>query len=133
MSVPERYSLDDLFVGKASELGEPGSYCLCGGKGCYAGAMSREPRTYTFSVVVEPSDEMWHAYCPTLVAYGAATWGSTREEVLAHIGEMAGMIVERLAEGGAPIPVAPGDHEPTAGERIAVTVRAPLEDAPHPA
>ena len=23
-----------------------------------------------------------HAYCPTLLAYGAATWGATREEVL---------------------------------------------------
>src|SRR3954463_3402805 len=93
------------------------------GKGCYAGAMSRELRTYSFTVVVEPADEMWHAYCPTLVAYGAATWGSTREEVLAHIGEMAGMIVERLAEEGAPIPVAPGDRELTDGERIAVTAR----------
>jgi predicted RNase H-like HicB family nuclease len=103
------------------------------GKGCYAGAMSRELRTYTFTVVVEPSDEMWHAYCPTLVGYGAATWGSTREEVLAHIGEMAGMIVERLAEEGAPIPVAPGDQEPSAAERIVVTVCAPLEEAPHPA
>src|SRR4051794_5305927 len=106
---------------------------VCGGKGCYAGAMSRELRTYTFTVVVEPSDEMWHAYCPTLVAYGAATWGSTREEVLAHIGEMAGMIVERLVEEGAPIPTAPGDQEPIAGERIVVTVRMPPEDALHPA
>src|SRR4051812_3092390 len=70
--------------------------------------MSRELRTYTFTVAVEPADEgMWHAHCPTLLAYGAATWGTTREEVLAHIGEMAGMIVERLAEEGAPIPVAP--------------------------
>jgi predicted RNase H-like HicB family nuclease len=102
-------------------------------KGCYAGAMSRELRTYTFTVVVEPADEMWHAYCPTLLAYGAATWGTTREEVLAHIGEMAGMLVERLAEEGAPIPVTPDDQEPTAEERIVVTARASLEDAPHPA
>ena len=87
--------------------------------------MSRELRTYTFTAAVEPADEgMWHAYCPTLLAYGAATWGTTREEVLAHIGEMAGMIVERLVEEGAPIPVAPDDQEPTAGERIVVTVCA---------
>ena len=104
-----------------------------GGEECYAGAMSRELRTYTFTVVVEPADEMWHAYCPTLLAYGAATWGATREEVLGHIREMAGMIVERLAEEGASVPVAPADQEPAAGERIVVTVRAPLEDAPHPA
>src|SRR3954466_14249595 len=97
--------------------------------------MSRELRTYTytFTVVVEPSDEMWHAYCPTLVAYGAATWGSTREEVLSHIGEMAGMIVERLAEEGAPIPFSPGDQEPTDGEQIVVSVCAPLEEATQPA
>jgi len=96
--------------------------------------MSRELRTYTFTAVVEPADEgMWHAYCPTLLAYGAATWGATREEVLGHIGEMAAMTVERLAEEGASVPTAPADQEPAAGERIVVTVRAPLEDAPHPA
>src|SRR5947209_7350590 len=50
-----------------------------------------------------------HAYCPTLLAYGAATWGATREEVLGHIGEMAEMIVERLAEEGASVPIAPTD------------------------
>ena len=93
--------------------------------------MSRELRTYTFTAVVEPADEgMWHAYCPTLLAYGAATWGATREEVLGHIREMAGMIVERLAEEGASVPVG---QEPVTGEQIAVTVCAPLEDAPHPA
>jgi hypothetical protein len=43
------------------------------------------------------------------------------------------MIVERLAEEGAPIPVAPGDQEPSAGERVVVTVCVPLHDAPHPA
>jgi hypothetical protein len=29
--------------------------------------MSRELRTYTFTVVVEPADDMWRAYCPTLL------------------------------------------------------------------
>jgi hypothetical protein len=28
-------------------------------------AMNRELRTYTLTVVVEPDDEMWHAYCQT--------------------------------------------------------------------
>ena len=63
----------------------------------------------------------------------AATWGATRKEVLAHLRETAEMIVERLAEEGAPIPVAPGDQEPSAGERVVVTVCVPLHDAPHPA
>ena len=95
--------------------------------------MSREPRTYTFTAVVEPEDGMWHAYCPTLLAYGAGTWGDTREEVLGHIREMAAMNVERLAEEGASLPAAPANQELVAEERIVVTVRAPLEDAPHPA
>src|SRR3954469_3607354 len=44
------------------------------GKGCYAGAMSRELRTYSFTVVVEPADEMRHAYCKTVCPprWGAA-------------------------------------------------------------
>jgi predicted RNase H-like HicB family nuclease len=34
--------------------------------------VSQEPRTYTLTVVLEPEeDEMWHAYCPTLLDYGA--------------------------------------------------------------
>src|SRR4051794_1804795 len=52
----------------------------------------------TFTVVIEPADEMWHAYCSTLLVYGAGTWGTTREEALPHTREMAEMIVERLAE-----------------------------------
>jgi predicted RNase H-like HicB family nuclease len=95
--------------------------------------MSRELRTYTFTVVVETADEMWHAYCPTLLTYGAATWDATREEALAHIREVVEMIVERLLEEGASVPVVPADQEPATGERIVVTVCAPLEDAPHPA
>jgi hypothetical protein len=46
---------------------------------------------------------------------------------------MAGMVVERLAEEGASLPTTPVNQEAVAGERIVVTVRAPLEDAPHPA
>ena len=33
----------------------------------------KEPRTYTLAVVVEPAEGAWHAYCPTLLDYGAAT------------------------------------------------------------
>ena len=64
--------------------------------------MSRELRTYTFTAAVEPADEgMWHAYCPTLLAYGAATWGTTREEVLAHIGEMGTLGARGIGPAGA--------------------------------
>jgi len=55
--------------------------------------------TYTFRVVVEPDEDAWHAYCPALAAYGAATWGATREEALRHIREVVEMVVEELTQG----------------------------------
>src|SRR4051794_26608966 len=60
--------------------------------------MSREIRTYTLSVVVEPVEVAWPASCPTLLDYGAATWGSTREEALEQIRAVVTMLVERMAE-----------------------------------
>jgi len=60
--------------------------------------------TYTFKVVVEPDEDRWHAYCPALQEYGAATWGHTREEAYKHIQEVVGMIVEELREDGIAIP-----------------------------
>ena len=104
--------------------------------------MARQPyvQTYAFSVVIEPAEGAWHAYCPVLLDYGAATWGATREEALDHIREVVGMIVARMAEDGASIPLAPAPgsagHDPVApgpaGERIVVTVRVPPLDAPAP-
>ena len=60
--------------------------------------------TYTFKVVVEPDEDAWHAYCPVLEAYGAATWGETREEALRHIREVVEMVVAELIEDGEAIP-----------------------------
>ncbi len=34
--------------------------------------------THTYRVVVEPDEDAWHAWCPALQSYGAATWGGTR-------------------------------------------------------
>jgi hypothetical protein len=45
----------------------------------HAPARRRKRATYTFRVVVEPDADVWHAHCPALKAYGAATWGATRE------------------------------------------------------
>src|SRR5688500_11670638 len=104
--------------------------------------MARHPACHALMVVIEPAEGAWHAYCPVLLDYGAATWGATREEALDHIREVVGMVVARLTEDGAPIPIAsassPGDHhpvapEPAAGERIVVMVHVPALDAPHPA
>ncbi len=85
--------------------------------------MSDERRTYTLTVVVEPKEEAWHAYCPTLLDYGAATWGTTREEALGHIREMVTMLVERLTEKGVAIPTTlPADHAPVSTEQVVVTL-----------
>ena len=87
--------------------------------------MSRELRTYTLTVVVEPAEGAWHAFCPALLDYGAATWGATRSEALDHLRAMVAMVVEGLTEKGAPIPTTPPDHAPLATERVVVTVCGP--------
>ena len=75
--------------------------------------------TYTYSVVVEPDDDAWHAYCPALQGYGAATWGTTRAEALRHIREVVAMVVAELIEDGESVP---GDVEGRAGTLVSVTV-----------
>jgi antitoxin HicB len=60
--------------------------------------------SYTFKVVVEPDDGAWHAHGPALAQYGAATWGTTRDEALAHIREVVEMVVAELIEEGRPVP-----------------------------
>lgn len=55
-------------------------------------------------MVVEPDDDAWHASCPALEAYGAATWGETREEALRHIRKVVEMVVAELVEDGEAIP-----------------------------
>src|SRR3982751_5131212 len=62
-----------------------------------------ERRTFTLAVVVEPAEGAWHAYCPALLDYGAATWGTTREEALEQIRAIVRMLVERMAEGKMPV------------------------------
>ena len=80
-------------------------------------------KTYTFKVVVEPDEDRWHAYCPTLRAYGAATWGNTEEEAYKHIQEVVEMIVQELREDGKAIPEVPqGDAETFSDIRVAVAV-----------
>jgi predicted RNase H-like HicB family nuclease len=51
-------------------------------------------KTYTFKVIVEPDGDRWHASCPALQKYGAATWGATKEEAYRHIQEVVQMIIE---------------------------------------
>ena len=84
--------------------------------------MSRQRHTHTLTVVVKPAEGAWHAYCPVLLDYGAATWGATREDALGHIREMVAMLVERLAEKGAPIPTAADPAPVLPTEQVVVTV-----------
>ncbi len=62
-------------------------------------------KTYVFPVVLEPADDgRWHAYVPELENKGAATWGTTREEALRNMHEVAQMVVEEMIEDGEPLP-----------------------------
>ncbi|MBI4531535.1 MAG: type II toxin-antitoxin system HicB family antitoxin [Candidatus Latescibacteria bacterium] len=80
-------------------------------------------KTYSFKVVVEPDEDRWHAYCPVLERYGAATWGYTREEALQHIHEVVKMVVEELLEDNIPLPKVPQEEVMIFPEpRVAVTV-----------
>ena len=80
-------------------------------------------KTYTFKVVVEPDEDRWHAFCPALERYGAATWGDTEEEALRHINEVVQMVVEELIEDGEPIPEGPEEDVIVFPDtRVAVTV-----------
>jgi len=61
-------------------------------------------KTYLFKVVVEPDENVWTAYCPTLLTQGASTWGKTQREALKHIHEVVEMIVGELIEDGEAVP-----------------------------
>jgi predicted RNase H-like HicB family nuclease len=80
-------------------------------------------KTYAFKVVVEPDGERWHAYCPALEQYGAATWGVTHDEALKNIREVVQMVVDELREDAVPIPDAPAEAVEVFNEtRVAVTL-----------
>ena len=80
-------------------------------------------KTYTFKVIVEPDEKRWHAYCPLLEQYGAATWGNSQEEALKHIEEVVRMVVEELAHDGIPLPESPKEEVAVFQDtRVAVTL-----------
>jgi predicted RNase H-like HicB family nuclease len=80
-------------------------------------------KTYVFRVVVEPDEERWHAFCPILEEYGAATWGYTEAEALKNITEVVEMVLEELVAEQAPIPEGPVEEVFISAEpRVAVTL-----------
>ena len=85
--------------------------------------MGPKMKTYIFKVVVEPDEDRWHAHCPLLEHYGAATWGQTREEALKHIQEVVQMIVQELVEDAVPLPEGPQEEVQVFQDtRVAVAV-----------
>ncbi len=90
--------------------------------------MNNGNQTYIFQVVIEDDAfedgrPAFHAYCPALKQYGAATWGATKQEALQHIQEVVEMVVEEMVEEGLPLP---GNSSPDAQFlaelRVAVTL-----------
>lgn len=61
-------------------------------------------KSYVFRVVLERDEDVWRAFIPELEAKGAATWGSTKEEALRNIHEVAQMVIESLLEDGESLP-----------------------------
>jgi predicted RNase H-like HicB family nuclease len=60
--------------------------------------------SYIVQVALEPDEDTWRAFIPSLESRGAATWGHTREEALRNIQEVAQMVIEELIEEQAPLP-----------------------------
>ena len=59
--------------------------------------------TYSFKAIVEPDADRWHAYCLALVNRGGATWGGTRKQAVANLGEIVKMVVASVIEHSEPI------------------------------
>jgi predicted RNase H-like HicB family nuclease len=84
---------------------------------------SVQEKSYVFTVIVEPDEDRWYAYAPALVSQGGSTWGYTKEEALANIGEAVRVVVASLKEHGDPIPEEPEDQVQVFDQpRVAVTV-----------
>ena len=87
--------------------------------------MASKEKTYLFRVVIEPDGHAWHAYCPALEQWGAATWGRSKAEALRHIQEVVNLIIQELTEEGIRIPDKPEQEVAIAAEpQVAVTVEA---------
>ncbi len=85
--------------------------------------MNTQTKTYAFKVVVEPDEDRWVAYCPTLEKYGASTWGYTKEEALKHIHEVVEMVVDELIEDGVLLPETPSEDVAVFSDsRVAVMI-----------
>ena len=74
---------------------------------------------YQFMVVIEPDEDAFHAYVPTLP--GCHTFGATVEETRVNIAEAIALHVESMLEDGESIPI---EGEPLFITRLSVPVVA---------
>ena len=65
-------------------------------------------KTYAFRIVVEPDEDRWSAYCPSLEKPGTATWGKIQAEELTHVREVAEMVLKEFVGENETIPAEPG-------------------------
>ena len=75
--------------------------------------------TYHFTVVIEPDEDMFHAYVPALP--GCHTFGATLDETRTNITEAIELHVASMQQDGEAIPTEP---EPMMIMRLAVPVSA---------
>ncbi len=75
--------------------------------------------SYQFTVVIEPDEEMFHAYVPALP--GCHTFGATIDEARANITEAIELHVESMLQDGEAIPA---EREPMFITRLTVPVAA---------
>jgi antitoxin HicB len=60
-------------------------------------------KIHQFTVVIEPDEEAFHAYVPSLP--GCHTFGSTIDEARINIAEAMELHIESMLQDGEPIPV----------------------------
>jgi predicted RNase H-like HicB family nuclease len=75
--------------------------------------------TYQFTVVIEPDEEGYHAFVPTLP--GCHSFGATIDEARTNIAEAMELHVESMQQDGETIPV---EREPIVITRLSVPVAA---------
>ena len=61
--------------------------------------------TYSFTVVIEPDEEGFHAFVPALP--GCHSFGATVDEARVNIAEAVELHIEALREDGEPVPDEP--------------------------
>ncbi|MGI8787525.1 MAG: type II toxin-antitoxin system HicB family antitoxin [Pyrinomonadaceae bacterium] len=72
---------------------------------------------YTFTIVIEPDEEGYHAFVPALS--GCHSFGETLDEAKKNIAEALELHVESMAEDGETIPI---EKEPFLITRLSVPV-----------